>query len=511
MKKIHWVGLWSPTVHSIGDHAQMLAIEKWFTKVYPDYDVVKYHRSTPMILYPMKRFMKPKDLIFIHSSGDFGDFYGTWHKTRKQIIASFPNNLIIQLPVTVHYINKGNLFEDTEFFKDRKNLLIMCRDPASYQIVKDNFDCHSMLVSDFVYSLKPKLTNHNRKGAMVVLREDQETNFNSDFLMRFRANKFPRYIRGVARAINYPYRKFKRFGFIRKIKDEYRSKYGTVVFEDVQVSNEDITDEKRERIVSEVLEYYQRFELVVTDRLHGMIFSELTNTSCLTIRGRIPHKIWNTEKIDYHKLRERIEKSFKEEEPKINNSYKINSDDLLQLIKGRRSIRKWTNQEVELDLLQKIVVAGSYAPSGANTQKTVFKIISDKNLIQQVAKQTSPWFKYNHPNKIIAVLFDLAKPNPLKINYLKPHKLWSRFIWQDTSASMMNMMLMAEALGLKSCWVSVHPKREHKIRNLLKLSKSYILTCLLFLGYSDQQVNLETARHQGSPLKRSISTVKDLS
>ena len=56
------------------------------------------------------------------------------------------------------------------------------------------------------------------------------------------------------------------------------------------------------------------------------------------------------------------------------------------------------------------------------------------------------------------------------INYKKPHYAWSRFIWQDTAATMMNMMLMAEALGLKTCWVSVEPKqlsnKEENIREI---------------------------------------------
>jgi len=182
-------------------------------------------------------------------------------------------------------------------------------------------------------------------------------------------------------------------------------------------------------------------------------------------------------------------------------------DCLLELIKNRRSIRKWLPKPVEDEKISKILTAGSYAPSAANCQKTRFHVVRDKRLIAAICRNTSPWFKNVYPENIIAVLFDLDKPNPQNLNYKSPHHAWSRFIWQDTACAMMNMMLMAEALGLKTCWVSIIPSKlgpqRQRLRQLLKINRRYVLTCFLFIGYSNQKVDINTATHSGLPIKRS--------
>jgi nitroreductase len=184
----------------------------------------------------------------------------------------------------------------------------------------------------------------------------------------------------------------------------------------------------------------------------------------------------------------------------------MSPDELLNLIIKRRSIRKWLDKPVEEEKVSKILTAGIYAPSAANCQKVKFFVIQDKEMINVVCNNTSDWFKKIFPNKIILVLFDLAKKDTLQINYRKPHEYWSRFIWQDSAAAMMNMMLMAESLDLNSCWVSVRPdnngKFEKNIREALRLANRYVMTSFLFLGYSDSKIDLDTYMHQGSPIKR---------
>lgn len=180
-------------------------------------------------------------------------------------------------------------------------------------------------------------------------------------------------------------------------------------------------------------------------------------------------------------------------------------NELLELIKSRRSIRRWLPKPVEDEKISKILTAGIYAPCACNYQATRFHVIRDKALIATISKNTAPWFKNVYPPIIIAVLFDVKKPHPLGFNFSKPHP-WSRFIWQDTASAMMNMMLMAEALGLKTCWVSIIPSKlgpqRQRIRQLLKINHRYGLTCLLFLGYSNEQVDINTAKHYGVPIKR---------
>ncbi len=182
----------------------------------------------------------------------------------------------------------------------------------------------------------------------------------------------------------------------------------------------------------------------------------------------------------------------------------MNTDTLLNLIKSRRSIRKWNDKPVSYKDLDTILEAGLYAPTGANCQKVRVKIVTDTDTIQSISKNTSSWFENEYPTKIIAVLYDLKKTNRFNINCNFPHEHWHRLIWQDTASSITNMLLTAESLGLKTCWVSVKPYSEETIHEILQLPKHYIVTSFIFLGYSNTETNIDTDIHQDSPIKRNM-------
>lgn len=280
MRKIVYVGLFPPENPSVGDHSQVLAIGKWFSTYFPNYEVVRFYRryAKPPKPHPTEgirdwnrllQTVKEDDLIFIHSSGDFGTlFYWTgminrsWHDFRRKLISQFPNNKIIQLPVTVFYHHteggRKTLAQDKLFYKNRSNLLLMGRDPYSYRILANHLECRSMFVPDFAFTLKPELTNKERKGALLMLRCDHETVFSRN---------------------------------MAKIKGLIEQTVPNVTARDINIyRTEPMTDENRATIINQIIDYYGDFKVVVTDRLHGMIFSVLSNTPCVCINDRIPHK-----------------------------------------------------------------------------------------------------------------------------------------------------------------------------------------------------------------------------
>jgi len=189
----------------------------------------------------------------------------------------------------------------------------------------------------------------------------------------------------------------------------------------------------------------------------------------------------------------------------------MTNDELYNLIKNRRSYRRWTYKKVPTNILNRIAECGVYAPSGANTQKVKIQIVTDPETIENICKNTSDWFYKSYPTSILTVYFDLNVKDTLKLNYLTPHKYWSRLIWQDSASSMTNMMLMAEAYELKTCWVSVRPdtnnKYEQNIREILDIPDNYIITSFLFIGYSDDKIDYETFIHQGKKIKRDLDNI----
>ncbi|HDQ06200.1 MAG TPA: hypothetical protein ENN36_05720 [Candidatus Bathyarchaeota archaeon] len=539
--KIFWVGMSQPQAHGIGDHAQTVAIRKILEKNYPDSEITIIDRSRTEDLFNER--VKDSDLILINSSCDFGDFYPPFHEWRRRIVCKFPKNKIVQLPITVYYRNAGEYELDKQIFGGHKHFLLMARDLVSYDLVKDSFDCKTMFFPDFVFSLKPEIPDVRRKGVLAVIREDTEAHFNDRlyyFLSSHRKTQLigKAYYHTIGRATL-------RRG-INKAKKMIKAFSRDVFVGDIQMSTVDITDENREQIVNDTLAYYTKFKVTVTDRFHGVVFSMLTRTPCIALTGGIPHKIsgykgllgGNVKFVDsvdeipkvlnsalsnysfndidfsdyFDNFKNIIEADFNEK-PKV-----VTTTNILDIIKSRRSVRRWNSNPVTKSKIDTVLTAGMYAPSAGNIQAVRFVVFTDKNKIPTICKNTCGWFQFNFPPVIIAVLYDLEKAKSRGFDFTKSHK-WKRFIWQDSAAAMENMLIMAKSLGLETCWVSIPPKegsfinklfrlskygdKEKIIREILKVGDRYVLTSLLFMGYSDTEGNPKS-RHQGHSIQRNF-------
>lgn len=117
--------------------------------------------------------------------------------------------------------------------------------------------------------------------------------------------------------------------------------------------------------------------------------------------------------------------------------------DMLDTIVSRRSVKSYKNDNVPNDLIEKVIKAGTYAPSGMNRQSPIIVAITNKevrdNLSKTVAKMRGrqdfdPF--YNAP----VVLVVLAKKDMFTYVY-------------DGSLVMGNMLLEAHSLGLGACWI----------------------------------------------------------
>ena len=59
--------------------------------------------------------------------------------------------------------------------------------------------------------------------------------------------------------------------------------------------------------------------------------------------------------------------------------------DAYELITTRRSTRTFSSRPLEKEILEKLVEAGRYAPSGGNSQTTHFFVITDRKVLDQLA------------------------------------------------------------------------------------------------------------------------------
>lgn len=494
MSKIFWVGVLPPENPSIGDHAQTLAAEKLFNDQFKDYEICKFSNRLEDVKRFFKEDVKPDDLIFIQSGGHFGTLNPPWHKIRKQIIERFPDNKVVQLPVSPCYLGTEGivLFErDKIFFHNRENLLILGRTKGGTDFLTQNFGCRIKYFPDFVFYLNPELPDYKRRGEALVLRNDDESMYKQFFgkiverlpcrpqkwLSSLTKKDVPFLLRKLARELD----------FIVS-RPFLSSKF---VIKDFQVSDVPITEENRKHIVYSTIKTYRRFSRVVTDRFHGIVFSLLAGTKVERLPCKTPFKstVQKPNREVFDSFREIIFDSF--DKPVEPTQHHV-PNDVFSAVMSRRSVRKWTSKPVELPKLTKVLEAGVYAPSACNLQPVRFRLVTDKEGIRFLCENTCPWFKRSFPSAVVLVFYDKT---------VLPKGWGKRFLWQDTSCAMMNMWLVAESLGLRCCWASVTPVQQKYIANQLDIDKNGILACMLFLGYSNQKVGLG-GYHQGRKIRR---------
>ena len=73
-------------------------------------------------------------------------------------------------------------------------------------------------------------------------------------------------------------------------------------------------------------------------------------------------------------------------------------------IMTRRSTRKYLDQSVSQELLEKIIETGRYAPSGGNSQSNHFLVVQNKQIIDHLVKMVEKTFSKNSVLFFISVL-----------------------------------------------------------------------------------------------------------
>ena len=142
---------------------------------------------------------------------------------------------------------------------------------------------------------------------------------------------------------------------------------------------------------------------------------------------------------------------------------------MIDLIKGRRSIRKYTPEPVSEAEVRELLEAAMAAPSANNSQPWQFVVVRDKETKALLAR-THRWS-------------GMIAQAPLAIAVCG-EKSRSHYWVQDTSAATENLLLAAAALGLGAVWIGIHPdsEREAKVREALGIPERVGVLCLIAVG-----------------------------
>ena len=127
------------------------------------------------------------------------------------------------------------------------------------------------------------------------------------------------------------------------------------------------------------------------------------------------------------------------------------SDLVMENILNRKSVRKYTKEEVKKEQLEMLVRAGMAAPSARNSQPWLFFVINDRAILDNLAKQL--------PNA--KMLLSAKAAIVVCGNLQKALEGDGREFWvQDCSAATQNILLTAESMGLGAVWTGAYPRKE---------------------------------------------------
>jgi nitroreductase len=152
--------------------------------------------------------------------------------------------------------------------------------------------------------------------------------------------------------------------------------------------------------------------------------------------------------------------------------------DAIETILTRRSIRKYENKKVPVQLVKALLDAGMHAPSARNIQPWHFIVIDDRAILDQLS--------IAHPYAKMMKQASLA----ILVGGDRNLQEVEGYIIQDCSAVTQNIMLAAHAYGLGSVWLGMYPReqRMQDVSKILEIPEHILPVSLISIGYPTETV-----------------------
>lgn len=262
----------SPTYKNLGDHA----IAKAEIDLLTEWGI-KYREVTIDVVQVLAKHNDYKvfgcGTVLITGGGYLGTLWPHMHEMTSKIIEQNPHAKIVILPNTLYFEETPDgqkLFENSiEVFNLPNVKRIYLREKISYDMVWGKYS-KAKLMPDMVMSLNESRSGMKRKGCLISLRDDKEKTLSESKTTA--------------------------------VYDSAKQLFGTdVITMDMRNDTDVLVDERMEKL-GQKFDQFRHAELVITDRLHGMVFAAITGTECIVMNSR-SHKLigcyeW-LEQLDY--------------------------------------------------------------------------------------------------------------------------------------------------------------------------------------------------------------------
>ncbi|MBQ5857137.1 MAG: nitroreductase family protein [Bacteroidales bacterium] len=148
----------------------------------------------------------------------------------------------------------------------------------------------------------------------------------------------------------------------------------------------------------------------------------------------------------------------------------------LELLKSRRTCRRFTDEDIDKKSLEYILEAAKLSPSGHRIRPWEFFVVEDKETLKALSvSKASGAALIEGAAAAIVVAADTSKTD----------------VWvEDCSIATIIMQLAAEELGLGSCWVQIRLRKDAEgndatdnVKRILNLPENYSVLSIVALGH----------------------------
>lgn len=262
--RIFYLGI---TAHvNLGDLAQHYCILNWINENYPNYQLNKFE-ADPVVcekysfINNLKSVYRPNDIIVFQSGYTTQDLGGVHNLMHEKVIMAIPDARILMLPQTVYFQKKENQEHTATILNTANRMLFLARDFVSFETAKEMMP--NVIVKafpDIVTTLIGTMSfNNPRNGVCLCRRNDSEKYYTKEEIdaLELRLNNDD----------------------IRVYQKDTQSK----------ASIRQIRTDLKGFIEREI-ESYSHYEVTITDRYHGTIFSLCAGTPVIIIKTT-DHKV----------------------------------------------------------------------------------------------------------------------------------------------------------------------------------------------------------------------------
>lgn len=255
----------TPLHGNLGDHAIAFAEKMLIVENLKKYELIDIQfNAVNQSIKVMKNLINKEDILILNGGGNFGIEYFEEEELRRQVILNFQMQKVILFPQTIYFGDsdqgKEELKKSKSIYNAHPNLALVAREKKSYEIMRREFSNNKVLLTpDIVLYLNQSNPVAKRNDILLCFRKDVESILNDEIKEEL--------IRNISLKRN-------------------------VIVTDTVVDYS-IKKSKREKELFYIWALFKSSELVITDRLHGMVFAAITSTPCIVI-SNYNHKVKGT-------------------------------------------------------------------------------------------------------------------------------------------------------------------------------------------------------------------------